>query len=169
MLGVYANFPESVHGISRFAASVSNKKLQHILTETFHMLNNQTLNLEEVASPSMPQCTLAFEFGIAEDSDFNYLDNEEKQRVLKSVNKKPLQVIDFLCAIRYYKKQGEKKVPLRFDYYLLRFAFNKDLFEMRVFHERGPMHILPKDVTEFVYNKINGTSSKRILKPYETY
>ena len=46
--------------------------------------------------------------------------------------------MDFFCSIRYYKGSGEKRSPLKFDYYMLRTVFSKDIFEVQVFHERGP-------------------------------
>jgi hypothetical protein len=166
MLGYYESFPENVHEIARFATSISKKRLQQALTKVLYKVNNETFTLEDVAHPSIPQCTVIFEFGIAEANSFSYLDNEEADRILKSVRKKPFQVMDFLCAIRYYKTQNGKKTPLKFDYYMLRFTFNKKLMEIQVFHERGPRHAAPGDAANFIVNKINETFSKRILKAF---
>jgi hypothetical protein len=164
MLGFYDNFPENPHEITRFFASVSHKSLQQALILTFHQLGNEELTIEEIANPSIPQCTTIFELGIAEANSFNYLDNEEKSRVIKVVRKKPLQIMDFLCSIRYYKTQNEKKIPLKFDYYMLRFVFSKNMMELIVFHERGPIHTSPEDLTNFIVNKINERFSKKVLK-----
>jgi hypothetical protein len=167
MLGLYTNFPQNVHKIAVFSTSISSKRLQQILTEIFQKLNNVTLNLEEITTPSLPLCTVVFEFGVAEDNDFNYLNNQEEDRLLKAINKKPFQVMDFLCLIRYYKTQREKKAPLRFDYYMLRFTFDKNSTAMQVFHERGPMHMSPEDLAQFVVNNVNATFSKKVLKSLE--
>jgi hypothetical protein len=164
MLGFYANFPKTIHGIKHFAVSVSIKKLQQVLVETFQKLNNETLSLESIADPSIPQCKVNLEFGIAEAGDFNYLNGEEENRVQKEIRKKPFQVLDFLCAVRYYRMQEERKTPLRFDYYMLRFTFGEDSMDTQVFHERGPRYLSPEDVTNIVCNKVNETFSKRILK-----
>jgi len=164
MLGFYENFPENVHKTARFATSISNKRLQKTLMRMLHDINSKTFNLEDVAEPSIPQCTIIFEFGIAEVNNFNYLDNEETNRVLKVVQKKPFQIMDFFCALRYYKIQNKKKTPLKFDYYMFRFTFNKDSMEMHIFHERGPRYVLPEDIANFLANKINDTFSKKILK-----
>lgn len=166
MFGVYEGFPRNVHGIARFAASISKKRLQQALIRVFHEVNNETFNLEDVAHPSIPQCTVIFELGIAEANNFNYLDSEEKNRILKSIRKKPFQVMDFLCAIRYYKTQNGKKTPLKFDYYMLRFTFNKKIIETQIFHERGPRHVAPEDAVNFIIDKINEMFSKRILKAF---
>jgi hypothetical protein len=164
MLGVYNNFPKTVHKIVVFAASTSEKRLQRALIEVFHRLNNGTLRLEEVATPSVPQCTVIFEFGIGEEGDFSYLDSQERDRLLKMIEKKLFQLMDFLCVIRYYKMQNGKKTPLKFDYYMLRFVFSKKSLEMQIFHEKGLMYVSPKDLPSFLARRINAELSKKALK-----
>ena len=164
MLGCYDNFPENIHKIASFSTSTSKKRLQQALIQVLYKINSETFTLEDVAHPSISHCKVIFEFGIAEANSFNYLDSEEKSRVIKNIRKKPFQIMDFLCAMRYYKMQNEKKTPLRFDYYMLRFTFNKKLAEIQVFHERGPRHITPEDAINFVANKINETFPKKVLK-----
>jgi len=165
MLGLYENFPKTVHKTASFATSISNKRLQQALIQTFQKINtNENFNLEEIANPSVPQCTVILEFGIAEANNFNYLNTEEANKMLKVIQKKPLQVMDFFCALRYYKMQNGKKTPLRFDYYMIRFIFNKDSMEIQIFHERGPRYVSPEDIANFVVNEIGETFSRKILK-----
>lgn len=164
MLGFYENFPQNIHKKTSFTTSISNKRLQQTIIQVFYEMNGKTFNMEEVAVPSIPQCTVIFEFGIAEADAFGYLDGEETDKALRAINKNPLQIMDFFCAIRYYKKQNEKKTPLRFDYYMIRFTFNKKIMETHVFHERGPRHISPEDIANLIFNKINETLQRRILK-----
>jgi len=164
MLGFYENFPENIHKMAHFATSISNKKLQQTITQILHKLNSENFSLEDVAKPSIFQCTVIFEFGIAEANNFNYLDSEEVNKILKIMRRKPFQIMDFFCAARYYKTQNENKIPLKFDYYMLRFIFDKNFIEMRIFHERGPRHISPEDVVNLIVNKINEAFSKRVLK-----
>ncbi len=168
MLGFYENFPEDAHKTVHFTVSASKKRLQQAITQVFRKSNDETFTLEDVATPSIPQCTAFFEFGIAEDNGFNYLDEKEVNRVLKIINRKPFQIMDFFCALRYYKGKNEKKTPLKFDYYILRFTFEKKSTEIQVFHERGPRHVSPKEITDFVANRINKMFSKRILKAFST-
>jgi len=167
MLGHYENFPEEAHKTIRFTTSISNKRLQQALTQIFHTLNdNKNFRLEEVSNPSVPQCELIFEFGIAEGTSFNYIDEEEAKTTLKAIRKKPFPVMDFFCAIRYYKTQNERRAPLKFDYYMLRFLFKKDLIEMQAFHERGPRHVSPEDIVGFIVGKVNETFPRKGLKPF---
>lgn len=129
-------------------------------------MNGEILHLQEIAAPSLHDCTIGLEFGIADGDEFSFLDNQEKEKLVKAVEKM-FQVMDFLCAIRYYKMEEEKKVPLRFDYYLLRFVFGKNMVGLHVFHERGPMHVSPEELVEFIANKINNTFSRKVLKPHD--
>ena len=164
MLGLYENFPKTIHKTASFSISVSNKRLQQALIQTLQKINKENFNLEEIANPSVPQCTVILEFGIAEANNFNYLDDKETNKALEVIQKKPFQLMDFFCALRYYKMQNGKKTPLRFDYYMMRFKFNRDSMKIQIYHERGPRYISPEDVANFIVNKIDETSSKKILK-----
>lgn len=166
MLGFYESFPENVHIIAYFKATASKMRTQQALTQTLHKLNNETFRLEDVANPSVPQCTVVLEFGIADEVNFNYLDEKETNKALKVINKKPFKIMDFFSAIRYYKTENRKKTPLKFDYYMLRFIFNKKSTEIQVFHERGPRHVSPEEIINFVVDKINEKFSRKILKAF---
>jgi len=164
MLGVYENFPENIQKIAFFTSSVSCKKLQQALTEILHRLNTETLRLEDLGNPSIPQCQVIFEFGIAETQTFNYLDDKELKEVLTSIGEKPFSIMDFLCVVRYYRMQKEKQTPLRFDYYMFRLKFDKGAIEMRIFHERGSMHLSPEEIVNLVKDKVNAAFSRKVLK-----
>ena len=164
MLGAYNNFPETVHRIENYATSVSNRKLQQALTETLQKLNNETFDLETIADPSIPQCKVSFETGIAEADNFNYLDTEEAGKLLRIIQKEPLQTMDCLFVIRYHKMLKEKKTPLRFDYYILRFTFNENSMNTQIFHERGPRYMTLQDIMNLIAAKLNEKSTKNMLK-----
>lgn len=160
MLGFYENFPKNIHKITTFSTAFSKKKLQKSIINALHKLNNENFSLEEVTKPSIYECVTIFEVGLAERNVFNYLDNEEKSRILKILRKKTLDVIDSFFVIRYYKK----KTPLKFDYYMLRFIFNKKTTQIQVFHERGPRHISPEEMLNWITNKVNEPFAKKILR-----
>jgi hypothetical protein len=105
--------------------------------------------------------------GLAEAKSFNYIDEEETKKVLSALRKAPFQMMDFFCAVRYYKGAAEKRAPLKFDYYMIRVVFGKNVVEFRVFHERGPRYVSPEDMVAFLVNKVNATSSRKILKKIE--
>lgn len=159
-LGFYENFPSSIHRIDTFTSTFSNKLLQQNLIQVFFEVNHREFTFEEVANPTVPNGKVIFEFGVAESGNFNFIDGEELKITLDFLAKERLTSMDFFCSIRYYKVEGEKKTPLKFDYYMLRTIFRKDMFEVQVFHERGPRYISPEDLTTFIYNKVNEASSK---------
>ena len=166
MLGFYENFPEGVHKKALFVTSLSNKRLQQALTQILYKINRESFSLEEVSDLSIPNCATIFEFGIAEDLIFSYLDRVEEKKVLKVIRKRPFSVMDLFCAVRYYKMENNGKTPLKFDYYMLRFLFrSKNSLEIRVFHERGPRHVSPEDLARLVVSKLNETFPRKRLKP----
>ena len=168
MLGRYENFPEGIHRIEHFTLALPSKKLQQKLIHVLSEINRKTFSFEEIANPTVPECTIIFEIGIADAESFNYIDEEETKKALNALKKEPFRVLDFFCAVRYYKGKTEKKTPLKFDYYMIRFAFGKGMtLEMRVFHERGPRYVSPEDITNFIVNQLNKASTKKILKPVE--
>jgi len=165
MLGLYENFPENIHRIENFTSLLSSKKLQQRLIQVLHEINCKTFRFEEIAYPTVPECTIIFEVGIAEAKNFNYIDEEEIKRVLTALRRATFQTMDFFCAVRYYK--GAAKAPLKFDYYLMRFVFGKDSVEIQVFHERGPRYISPEDIVTFLVNMVNEASARKFLKKIE--
>jgi hypothetical protein len=159
-LGFYENFPTNIHRIDSYNSTLSIKQLQQKLVRVLHEVNGREFSFEEVANPTVPQGVVIFEFGIAESGDFNYIDEEETKKVLLVLAKERINSLVFFCSIRYYKGKGEKKTPLKFDYYMFRTVFSKDTFEVQVYHERGPRYISPEELNTFIYNKVNEASSK---------
>ena len=165
MIGVYENFPESTHRIEILNSSFSGKKLQEKLVRTLHEINRKPFGLEEIGHQALQKHTVILEVGIAEGRSFNYMDDEETKRVLNVLKKESFRVMDFFVAMRYYKVKNSEKTPLRFDYYLLRFAFGENnSVELQVFHERGPRHTSPEDVATFLVSRVNEASARKILK-----
>lgn len=153
--------------MTTFSTSAQIKKLQQTLIQTLQKTNEEKFNSHDVAIPSLFQCTVIFEFGIAEANNFNYLDEEETDKVLEAIKRKPLQIMDFFCAVRYYKIQNERKASLKFDYYMMRFIFNKDSVELQVFHEKGPRYVSPEDIAKFVADRINKAHPQKVLEALE--
>lgn len=165
MLGYYENFPEVVHGVAQFSHSLSSSVLQHTILQTLHRLNHEPHKIGEVTPLAPSQCDASFEFGLAEVSTFNYLDRDEVDRALKTVSKKALETLDFFCAIRYHATSKEKRSRLKFDYYLLRFTFERRNAEMRVFHERGPRRVSPEELLIFLVKDINKGLNRNRARP----
>jgi hypothetical protein len=168
MFGVYDNFPENIHRVENFTSTLPNKKLQQKLIQAFYELNRKQYGLEEVGHPALHECTVIFEVGIADSNSFSHVDEEEMKKVATALRKKTFRIMDFFCAVRYYKDYSAKKTPLKFDYYMLRFVFAaENAVELRVFHERGPRYISPDDLVMFLLNKVNEASGRKVLKRIE--
>jgi hypothetical protein len=164
MLGYYENFPLTIHWAVTFFSLLSRRKMQKRIAQVFQELNLSTFSFEEVGSPTVPNSILIFEFGIAEDAGFSYLNEEENRKLQNALDTEPMKVMDWFCAIRYYKNVKGKKMPLKFDYYLLRMGFaEKDAVEVSVFHEKGPRYLAPEDVIDFIQRKINQSSKRKTL------
>jgi hypothetical protein len=124
--------------------------------------------LKTLTKSSPANCELNFEFGIAEQDAFNFLDKEELDRLLKSLEEKtsePLRLLDFFCATRYHTATPNGKCkPLKFDYALLRFAFYRRTMELFIVHERGTQRIPHEDLAIFLTNRINNELKHTRLK-----
>jgi hypothetical protein len=164
MLGFYQNFPANIHRVDSFTSTLSSKQLQQKLIQILYEANCREYSFEEIANPTVPEGRVIFEFGLAESDSFNFIDEAEVKKALNLLAKERLRSMDFFCSIRYYKGSGEKRTALKFDYYMLRTIFGKDVLEVQVFHERGPRYISPEDLTMFIYTKINESSNRKILK-----
>ena len=165
MLGLYDNFPENFHRIETFTSTLPDQKLQQKLVQALQEVNRKPFSFEEISHPAMNDCTVMFEVGIADGTSFNYVDAEEAKKVLNVLKKQTFRTMDFFVAVRYYKGDGKKKKPLRFDYYMIRFVFSgNNSVELQVFHERGPRYTSPEDIVEFIEKEVNGASTRKTLK-----
>lgn len=162
MIGIYDNFPVTIHNTEQYTSKVPIKQIQQKLIKILYELNQCEFTFEQVSIPTIPQGRLFFEFGIAEATNFTFINEEVMRKTLKNLAKEP-KILDLFCAIRYYKMEGEKKRALKFDYYIIRMIFDKSTFEVQTFHERGPRYLLPQEVFTFVVTKINESIGKKIL------
>ncbi len=165
-IGFYENFPVNIHRYDKFNSTLSSKQLQKKLIQVLKDVNGKEYGFEEIANPTVPGGRVIFEFGLAESGDFNYIDEEEVKKTLSLLIKERLHSMDFFCSIRYYKGSGVNRSALKFDYYMFRTIFSKDILEVQVFHERGPRYLSPEELTMFIFSKVNDESSRnrKILK-----
>jgi hypothetical protein len=166
LLGRYENFPENIHAIAVFDYQYSVKEVQKAILCAFHNLNHERYDLDAVTPYLKQKCEVSFEFGVAEVFDFNFLDQRELDQLLRSAAEKELQTLDFFFAVRYHIiREAGKRIPLRFDYHVLRFSFQESGLEMRIRHERGTQRVTLDDLTAFIAKRINAELSRRQLTP----
>jgi hypothetical protein len=165
LLGRYENFPDVIHGVARFTCESSKSKAQHAILSALHKLNEQVFSLKDIATISYSQCEVSFEFGVADGVEFGYLDAEELDKMQKSIAREVLQAMDFLWVIRYHIIKNGKRVPLKFDYHMLRFIFyNRNNLELRVSHQRGIRRISVENLITFITKRINEELSQNRLR-----
>lgn len=171
MLGQYENFPQVIHGIARFTFTSSMRQLQNAIVEVTHQLNQEVYSVKDFTQFSTSKCEVSFEFGIAEDTSFNYVDKEELERFKKQIETKSLRVIDIFSVIRYHTvNTKEKHIPLKFDYNMLRLTFSRKTVELLISHERGNQRVSLEDFITFVASKISeklkGEAQKGLVLKY---
>jgi hypothetical protein len=166
LLGRYENFPEIIHGVARFTCKSSIRTVQQTILSVLHNLNHDVCGLRVVTPHLTQECEVSFELGAAEDFDFNFLDEKELDRFQRSIVEKELSTLDFLFVARYHVVNDKgKRVPLKFDYHMLRFMFQENGMELRICHERGTQRVPLEDLVTFITKRINEELSQRQLKP----
>ena len=161
---MFDNFPPNIQFMQRYNSAESSIKLQQRLIQTFYEINKREFSFEEAANPTIPRCRIIFEFGLADTESFNYIDKEEVKKALNALKSENIDTLDFFCAIRYYKGDGQRKRALKFDYYLIRTVYNQSLFEIQIHHKKGLRYVSPEDLASFIFNKLNEASNRKILK-----
>ena len=165
MLGRYENFPEIIHGVARFTCESPIRRVQQTILAALHNLNHEVCGLSAIALHLPQKCEVGFELGVAEDFDFNFLDKKELDRFQRSMVEKELSTLDFFFVVRYHVvNDRRKRVPLKFDYHMLRFMFQENSMELRICHERGTQRVPLEDLTAFITKRINEELSQRQLK-----
>lgn len=147
-----------------FNSTVPSSQLQRSLIKALYEINQGEFSFEEAANPTIPGCKIIFEFGLANATCFNYIDEEEVENALDQLDKEQLEVMDFFCVIRYHKCEAEKNRSLKFDYYFIRTVYNRRAFGVQVYHKKGLRYLSPEDLTQFIFNKINKAADRKILK-----
>jgi hypothetical protein len=164
----YKAFPTNIHLIESYSSPLSTRKLQEKIIRVFYEINGKEFSFEDVSNPTVPEGTVIFNIGLAGAKKFNLINSEQVNAAIGVLTKENLQTIDFIIVIRYYKGKPEKRVPLRFDYYLMRTIYGKDKLEMQIAHDCGPRYVTPEDLSEFIVSKINVDSKKKPLKKLNT-
>jgi hypothetical protein len=165
MLGRYENFPENVHRLAAFNFYEPAKSVQQAILSSFCRLNKESFDVGAITPYLQQPCEVSFEFGVADGFDFVFLDDTELKKCLETVDESDLHVLDFFFAVRYYRLKGNKKIPLRFDYTVIRFRFYENHLEARIRHEKGTQRISLDDLTDFIAKQINVELSNKGLSP----
>lgn len=161
---MYGNFPRNIHGIAFIEYRESTKNIEEAILFTFFKINQESYNFSDVASYLESNCKVLIEIGVADGVNFNFLDNDELERSIQSLSEKDMNPLDFFVITRYYKiEKNKKRVPLKFDFQIIRFNFQSNLMELQIHNEKGPQRIPIDDLTNFMAKKMNSELSQRKL------
>lgn len=166
MLGRYDNFPPIIHGIARLLHQIPLPTLQQLLIASLHEINGrkEPYEISVADHPGTYQGELSFEVGVAEGVYFNYLDNNELNKLYESLSSRGLfEILDFLIIVGYYYSRGGKRIALKFDRHILRFLFYENTIELRLFHERGIRRMPLDDLLTYVIKNLNQKIEKNDL------
>lgn len=155
---VYKNFPAACHYIAVFEFDASLNTLQSAILNALYNLNNTNIPAKILLEKINSDLKVIFEFGIADGLTFSYLNKETLRDYMERMRLNICRIMDFICIIRYYRTINEvnkKFRALRFDYYLLRFIFSRDLFKVKVFHEKGLQRIDAENLIKILVESIN--------------
>jgi len=165
LLGRYDDFPATIQRFARFTYESPTPTLQTVIVKTLHQLNKQTVDMKTFTPASPPNCFVNFEFGVADTDTFNFLDEEELQKIENTLNQQALPILDIFCATRYHiRDQTEKRKTLKADYNMLRFTFYQKNMELFIHNERGTQRIPLKDLILFLKSQIDQELAERRLE-----
>jgi hypothetical protein len=165
MLGLYENFPATIHLSETYASTLSRQKLQQKLVDVFQELTGRNFSFEEIGTPAVPNASVIFMFGIADTDGFKFLNEAQAQRLHGAISSGSLHTMDWFCCVRHYKNTQPKRTPLKFDYYVLRITFTeRNTMQFQVSHERGPRYISPEDFVSLIVRTLNSKSKRKTLE-----
>jgi len=156
--GTFANFPSTIHGIAKAKFNDHPAKVQQTIVEAFHKLNDssETYLISPSSRVGTYQGRVGFEIGIAQGTDFYNLTNEVTKNLCRAItSKKPYSRLDFIIIVTYHYKINGKENHLHFDYHQLRFSFNNDTLEIRLFHSKGTRRMSLNELTRRILTCIN--------------
>lgn len=166
LLGQYENFPENVHTTHQFThENTAVTALQQAILQALHKINEETCSLTDVTLFPSQECQVSFEVGVAEGITFSYVDSREVERIKKDIGENELPLLDFLCVVRYHVVKQRRRAALKFDYYLVRFRFQGEILEVKVFHERGPRRTSPRELVNFLVKRVNRELQRKRRRP----
>ena len=165
-LGKFTNFPTIIHGIAKVTYNDHPAKVQRTIVQAFHKLNgsNKKCPISVSGRAGTYKGRVGFEVGVAEGIFFNYLNDEMTKKLSKSITSRKLYpILDFLIIVTYHYNSKGKNIHLNFDYHQLRFIFNIDELEMRLFHSKGIRRMPLDEFLDRILDCINGEMKQQSL------
>ena len=126
-VGVYSDFPSFAHFEVRFSLNTSVDRAVALAAKGLGKLNSfkDTIETSVAGHSGAFLVDRSFEVGVAEGLYFNYLDDEEVERIGKVL--RSAASIDFMIYVSYKYRKGIRFVSLLPDRYLVRINFKSSL------------------------------------------
>ncbi|MEM2369725.1 MAG: hypothetical protein QXK73_00785 [Candidatus Bathyarchaeia archaeon] len=139
--------------------------IQKAILNTLYRLNGHEARDNLLSLIVGSDIEIILEVGVANGLSFDYLDTDTLNNLLRAINEKSFHLLDFLLVIRYYKLKSNRRIALRFDFFLLRFLFDEGGgLNILAFHERGLQRISAKELIRFLVKETRlELSAKREL------
>jgi hypothetical protein len=156
-----------VHGVAEVFHNDPSFKVQTSTIEALRKLNGykESYPLSVSGHLETYRGVLGFEVGVAEGVFFNNLDDKTVRRLCDPLNSSnSYHILDFLIIATYHYSSQGKMLALNFDHYLLRFIFNYEGFELRLFHSKGTRRMPLDELLNRVFDKIRERMQQSFLE-----
>jgi hypothetical protein len=167
-LGEYVNFPVIIHGIVNGLFTISLDVVQLSIIRALHNLNGfVTSRLISVSGKKgMCEGIVGFEIGVADGANFHNLDKTLADKLsIFAIQEKLSSRLDFLVTVTYHYYRRAERIPLHFDYHQLRFSFDVNVFELRLFHSKGTRRMPLDELLHCILSAVNEELEKQSMKP----
>lgn len=166
-LGVYVNFPVIIHGIVNGLFTAPLDVVQVSVIRALHDLNSFVTSRPVNVSGKKGICEgiVGFEVGVADRSIFHHLDKTLAEKLsFFAIQGRLHSNLDFLMVVTYHYYRSAERRPLHFDYHQLRFNFNRNEFELRVFHSKGTRRMPLDELLHYILDAVNEELAKQSMK-----
>lgn len=167
-LGRFANFPTILHGTASVTHENTIGKTQQAIVKAFYNLNSfkDTYPLSIADHPGTYNGEVSFEAGVADGLFFDFLDQENMQKLSASLNPKATPAtLDFLLIVAYRYQRDGKRISLNFDHHIIRFSFYNKEVDVSLFQSKGTRRMPLDDLLNLVINRINQETKQMGIKP----
>lgn len=154
-LGTYAFFPRKHHYVHHLKLEIPPHSAQKAILKALFRLNGHEIRDTLFNFIVGSDTKIILEVGVADGLSFDYLNIDTLNNILRIINERPASTLDFLCIVKYYRLRDNKRVALRFDFFLLRFLFHEGgEISIHAFHERGLQRIHAEELISFLIKEI---------------
>jgi hypothetical protein len=170
-IGRFTNFPSMLHGTLTATHESPTARVQQAIAHAIYNLNTFKYQypMSIADHPGTYKGEASFEAGVADGVFFDFLDQENVQKLSATLNTKTAPAtLDFLLIVIYRYERDGKRISLNFDHHIIRFSFYNKELELSLFHSKGPRRMPLDELLELVIKRINLEAEQMGVKPLKT-